>query len=499
MKNKNCNIENSIFNYDKEMNVRKSKLIMFKKCGAFIKNDFYKKCMSRDIHFKFDSKSKKDLDFLNVFVYISGRIIFKRSFGKIAFFIVQDISGMIQIYLSYNIFFDNYCEILKKLDIGDIIWAGGRLFKTKLGELTIFCKEIFLLTKSLRPLPDKYHGLEIKEKRYRKRYLDIIFNEKSKKTFIDRSNIIFAIRNFMVENGFIEVETPMMQPVAGGACAKPFVTYHESLNINLYLRVAPELYLKRLIVGGFEKIFEINKNFRNEGISSLHNPEFTMMEFYMAYSDYKYLMLFVEKLFSVVTKKIFGSSLIEFGNYTFDFSKKFNRMTMKESISKYCDLDNLFNLDDPAQLIALAKNLKIDLDLNLNIGKLEVKIFDLFVKKKLIFPTFITEYPIDVSPLSKKNDKNPLVADRFELFIAGFEVGNGFSELNDPEDQEKRFINQNKLFNNNVYDKDYIMALEYGMPPTAGFGIGIDRMIMLLTNNHSIRDVVLFPLLRPKD
>lgn len=499
IKNKNIS-----FKLSEEINVRKKKFLEFLDNNGEFPDNFIRNNLSKELHDKYDSKSSKILLDLKINVSIAGRIMLRRFMGKSSFLKLKDMSGFIQVYFLRDSFNnDFYRNEFRKLDIGDIIGVNGYLFKTKTNELTVFCKKIVLLTKSLRPLPDKFHGLENKEQCYRKRYLDIISNDKTKNIFLIRSKIIFAIRSFMVSKKFIEVETPMMQTIPGGANANPFVTYHKSLNIKLYLRIAPELYLKRLVIGGFEKVFEINRNFRNEGISSYHNPEFTMMEFYIAYYNYKDLMFFIEDFFYNIIKNVFKTAIIHYGSFSFDFSNSFSRMTMDESIVKYYSEINIKDLQDFKKVMKIAQFLNIDIRKGDTIGILKNKIFELVVQKKLIYPTFITKYPIELSPLSRKNKNNSLVSDRFELFIAGQEIGNGFSELNNSEEQKKRFIEQyilnskDKNIKKFCYDRDYITALEYGLPPTAGFGIGIDRMVMLLTNTKTIKDVILFPTLRP--
>lgn len=499
VKNNNVSVKLS-----EELSMRKKKFLEFICIYGSFPDNFIRHDISKELYDKYNNKNLKELSDLKIKVSIAGRIILRRFMGKSSFLKIQDMSGSIQVYFLRHSLNDNfYRNEFKKLDIGDIIGVNGYLFKTKTNELTVFCEKITLLMKSLRPLPDKFHGLGNKEKRYRKRYLDIISNNKTKNIFLIRSKIIFSIRNFMINKDFIEVETPMMQTVYGGANAEPFITYHKSLNIKLYLRIAPELYLKRLVVGGFEKIFEINRSFRNEGISTHHNPEFTMMECYIAYCNYKDLMIFIEDFFYNITKNVLKTTSINYGKFTFDFSVPFLRMTMDESIVKYFPETDIQDLKNLSKVIKIAQFLNISIKKEDNIGILKNKIFELVVQKKLVQPTFITEYPIEISPLARKNKNNPSVSDRFELFIAGQEIANGFSELNDSEEQKQRFIDQYHLNNkNNIseelrYDKDYIIALEHGLPPTAGFGIGIDRMVMLLTNTYNIKDVILFPTLRP--
>ncbi|HCD3072393.1 TPA: lysine--tRNA ligase, partial [Escherichia coli] len=390
---------------------------------------------------------------------------------------------------------------IKKLDTGDIIGIKGKLFKTKTNELSVNCYEISLLTKSLRPLPDKFHGLLDQELRYRQRYVDLIVNHDTYRTFETRSRILTEIRRYMAEHDFMEVETPMMQSIPGGASARPFITHHNALDQDMFLRISPELYLKRLVVGGFERVFEINRNFRNEGISPRHNPEFTMMELYIAYADFHDLINFTEDLFRTVAQNVLGTTLIEYGDELFDFGKPFNKLTMRESIIKYGNGITLTDIDDIQSASLTARKLGITVEPSWGVGRLQSEIFEEVVEQHLIQPTFITEYPAEISPLARRNDKNPLYTDRFEFFIGKREIGNGFSELNDAEDQAERFKEQVKAKEAGdeeamYYDEDYVTALEYGMPPTAGLGIGIDRMIMLFTNCHTIRDVIMFPAMR---
>ena len=396
-----------------------------------------------------------------------------------------------------------YNDQFKKWDLGDIIGARGTLFKTQTGELSIHCTELRLLTKALRPLPDKFHGLQDQEVRYRQRYLDLIANDKSRQTFVVRSKILAAIRQFMVARGFMEVETPMMQVIPGGASARPFITHHNALDLDMYLRIAPELYLKRLVVGGFERVFEINRNFRNEGISVRHNPEFTMMELYMAYADYHDLIELTESLFRTLAQEVLGTTKVTYGEHVFDFGKPFEKLTMREAIKKYRPETDMADLDNFDAAKALAESIGITVEKSWGLGRIVTEIFDEVAEAHLIQPTFITEYPAEVSPLARRNDVNPEITDRFEFFIGGREIGNGFSELNDAEDQAERFqeqVNAKAAGDDEAmfYDEDYVTALEYGLPPTAGLGIGIDRMIMLFTNSHTIRDVILFPAMRPQ-
>ncbi|OEU73762.1 MAG: lysine--tRNA ligase, partial [Desulfuromonadales bacterium C00003107] len=434
---------------------------------------------------------------------LAGRIMARRDFGKAAFIQIQDRTGRLQVFVRRDEIGDETFQHFRKLDIGDIVGVTGRMFRTKTNELSLRAASLRLLTKSLQVLPEKWHGLTDVETRYRQRYLDMIVNPQVRDTFQKRSRIVSLIRDYMVQNDFLEVETPMMQPLAGGATAKPFVTHHNTLKMDLFLRIAPELYLKRLVVGGFERVFEINRNFRNEGISIQHNPEFTMIEFYQAYATYHTLMDFTEKLICHVAQEVVGDLVIPYGGKEVDLTAPWDRLTLKESIVKYGDIEPSL-LEDKAQALGYARSLGLELDDNIGHGKLLTEIFDEVVEPKLWNPTFITEYPTEVSPLSRKNDANPEVVDRFELFIVGRELANAFSELNDPIDQKERFIGQlaEKEAGDeeaHAMDEDYIRALEYGLPPTAGEGIGIDRLVMLLTDSASIRDVILFPQLRPEN
>ncbi|MDB4470671.1 lysine--tRNA ligase [Deltaproteobacteria bacterium] len=433
---------------------------------------------------------------------IGGRVMARRDFGKAAFLQLQDVGGRLQVYVAKNQVGDEAFEQFKKFDIGDIVGICGVPFRTKTDELSLRASEIRLLTKSLLPLPEKWHGLTDVETRYRQRYLDLISNLGVRDTFRKRSQIVSLIREFMIDNEYLEVETPMMHPVAGGATAKPFETHHNTLKMNLFLRIAPELYLKRLVVGGFDRVFEINRNFRNEGISIQHNPEFTMMEFYRAYATYYDLMDFTEELICHVADKVCGGLLIPYGEKEVDLTPPWDRLTLKESIIKYGEVESTV-LEDREQTYNYAKSIGLELETRIGHGKLLAEIFDKVVEPNLWQPTFITEYPTEISPLSRKNDDNPDVVDRFELFIVGRELANAFSELNDPIDQKERFVKQleEKAAGDeeaHEMDDDYIRALEYGLPPTAGEGIGIDRLVMLLTNSASIRDVILFPQLRPE-
>ncbi|OSM94888.1 lysine--tRNA ligase [Lonsdalea populi] len=487
-----------------ELKARREKLSALRENGVAFPNDFRRDTTSDRLHASYDDKDNEELEPLDLEVTVAGRMMTRRIMGKASFVTLQDVGGRIQLYVSRDDLPEGvYNTRFKKWDLGDILGARGKLFKTKTGELSIHCTELRLLTKALRPLPDKFHGLADQETRYRQRYLDLIANDESRNTFRIRSRVMLAIRNFMVENGFMEVETPMMQVIPGGASARPFITHHNALDIDMYLRIAPELYLKRLVVGGFERVFEINRNFRNEGISPRHNPEFTMMELYMAYADYKDLIVLTETLFRRLTQDVLGTTTVEYGDQTFDFGKPFEKLTMREAICKYRPETNVADLDDLEKATAIAQSLGIKIEKSWGLGRIVTEIFEETAESNLIQPTFITEYPAEVSPLARRNDENPEITDRFEFFIGGREIGNGFSELNDAEDQAERFAQQVSAKDAGddeamFYDEDYVTALEHGMPPTAGLGIGIDRMVMLFTNSHTIRDVILFPAMRPQ-
>jgi lysyl-tRNA synthetase class 2 len=436
-------------------------------------------------------------------VSIAGRIMAKRGHGKASFADVQDRSGKIQIYVKVNEVGDQQYELFDKLDIGDIIGVKGEVFRTKKGEISVSVKEFILLCKSLRPLPEKWHGLKDVELRYRQRYVDLIVNPDVRRTFEIRSRVIQSMRRYLDSRGFLEVETPIMTPLAGGAAARPFITHHNALGIDLYLRIATELYLKRLIVGGFEKVYEIGKDFRNEGISIKHNPEFTMMELYQAYADYEDMMEITEDMISTIAKDVLGTTRITYQGQEIDLTPPWRRLTMVEAVEKYTGID-FKNIKSDKEALKVAKDLDLDVKEGSTKGEIISLVFEEKVEKHLIQPTFILDYPIEVSPLAKKKEDDPMFTYRFEAFITCREMANAFSELNDPIDQKERFLQQAKQREAgdeeaHVYDEDYITALEYGMPPTGGLGIGIDRLVMLLTDSYSIRDVILFPTMRPRD
>ncbi len=433
---------------------------------------------------------------------IAGRIMAMRKFGKAAFITVADREGQIQCHIKKDTVGDQAFAAFKKWDIGDIVGVAGLLFRTRVGELSLQAQQIIMISKALRPLPDKWHGLSDVETRYRQRYVDLIVTRKSRDTFRKRGQIIRFIRDYLTDQGFIEVETPMMHPLPGGATAKPFTTFHNALEMSLYLRIAPELYLKRLLVGGFERVFEINRNFRNEGLSTRHNPEFTMLEFYQAYATYEEMMDLTEKMLSEVCAKVNGSTRIVYQGTPVNLAPPWRRMTMRESLVEIAGLDPA-TVEDDHRVLELAGRHGIELPEGAGPGKARTELFELLVEEKLIEPTFITAYPAEVSPLARRNDSNPEITDRFELFITGREIANAFSELNDPIDQQQRFQAQidNRGDDEEIHpemDRDYIRALEYGMPSAAGEGIGIDRLVMLLTDAPSIRDVILFPHLKPE-
>lgn len=480
--------------------IRKQKLADLRSNGFNFPNHFRRQYLAENLTAQYAGTEKEALAEQKVKVVVAGRIVLRRVMGKASFFHIQDVSGRIQAYVRQNDLPEVY-EQFKHWDLGDIVGIHGELFMTNTGELTVNVEQLELLTKSLRPLPDKFHGLADQEIRYRKRYVDLIANEESRHTFLLRSKLIKAFRQFMDNHQFLEVETPMMHPIPGGAVARPFVTHHNSLDMEMFLRIAPELYLKRLVVGGFERVYEINRNFRNEGLSTRHNPEFTMVEFYQAYADYHDLMNFTEQLLRHLCDVVVGKRQIDYQGQTLDFSKPFARMTVVESILHYNPHLSAEQLNSIEGCRALLNDLNFAYKDSDGLGKLQMVMFDETVEQLLIQPTFITAYPTEISPLARRSDSNPDVTDRFEFFIGGREIANGFSELNDAQDQAERFLKQVEDKDAGDleamhFDSDYIEALEYGMPPTAGEGIGIDRLVMLFTNSPSIRDVILFPHMR---
>tara|TARA_R110002073_G_scaffold334114_1_gene522982 strand:+ start:304 stop:1812 length:1509 start_codon:yes stop_codon:yes gene_type:complete len=483
---------------------RRAKLTELRKAGNAFPNTFRRDHLALNLHQQYGEQSKERLEESQVIVHVAGRMALKRVMGKASFATIQDMSGRIQLYISNDHTGKDSHEAFKHHDLGDILGAQGKLFKTKTGELSIRVTHLQLLTKSLRPLPEKFHGLTDQEQKYRQRYLDLITNEETRRVFTIRSNVIQTIRDFFVTRDYLEVETPMMHPIPGGATARPFVTHHNALDMALYLRIAPELYLKRLVVGGMEKVFEINRNFRNEGISTRHNPEFTMLEFYEAYQDYNYLMAFTEEMLRTIAVKVLGTGKISYQEKEIDLTQPFIRLTITQAIRKHHPEYTDTQLNDRDFLLNKLQALGVQHNPHDGIGGLQLSLFDETTEHLLFEPTFIIDYPAEVSPLARRNDTNSEITDRFELYIAGREIANGFSELNDPEDQAARFQEQAKAKEAGDaeamhYDADYVRALEYGLPPTAGEGIGIDRLVMLFTNSPSIRDVILFPQLRCED
>ena len=484
---------------------RRAKLGELRAEGQAYPNDFRKNAISKDLHVRFCDALSEELAEIEEIFSVAGRIMAKRVMGKIAFVRLQDRGGSIQLMLQRDNLPEGVFQAFKHWDVGDIVGASGRIVRTQKGELSIKATELRLLSKSLRPLPEKFHGLTDTESRYRQRYVDLIMNEDSRDVFRTRSKIITFIRAFMEGpcRDFLEVETPMMHPIPGGATARPFVTHHNALDLQMYLRVAPELYLKRLVVGGLGRVYEINRNFRNEGVSTRHNPEFTMLEFYWAFADYNDLMKLTEAMLGEMAVAVTGGGTVDHQGTEINFEGPYERLSVEDAVRRYnpklADAD-LWNADF---LRSACDALQIHTQKNWGPGKLLIEIFEATVEEKLVQPTFITQYPTEVSPLSRRNDENPEVTDRFELFICGREIANGFSELNDPEDQAERFRAQVAEKDAGDleamhYDEDYIRALEYGMPPTAGEGIGIDRLVMLFTDSPSIRDVLLFPYMRPE-
>ena len=482
---------------------RRKKLSALREKECAYPNSFRRNVLAADLHDEYDNMDQGEIQTRNVRVKVAGRMMTRRIMGKAAFAHLQDMSGRIQIYVKRDDLPDGMYADFKQLDLGDILGVEGYVFKTKTGELSIHVEKIKILVKSLRPLPEKFHGLADQETRYRQRYLDLITNEETRNIFNIRSRTTDFIRGYLKGQGFTEVETPMMQVIPGGAAARPFITHHNSLDMSLYLRIAPELYLKRLMVGGIEKVFEINRSFRNEGLSTQHNPEFTMLEFYQAYADYRDLIVLTEDLLRSLVTTVLGSNRISYQGETYDLAQPFRIMTVKEAVLDFNPGIKANELGSLKALRGHAEKLEIRIEDNYGPGKILIEIFEKTVESGLKQPTFITSFPTEVSPLARRSETDPDVTDRFELFIGGREIANGFSELNDPEDQAERFrrqVAEKEAGNEEAmhYDADYITALEYGMPPAAGEGIGIDRLVMLLTDSASIRDVILFPHMRPK-
>ena len=486
-----------------QLQVRREKLSELREKGLdpFGKR-FERSHLAAEILEKYSELEKEELDTQNISVTIAGRVMTKRGKGKAGFAHIQDLSGQIQIYVRQDAVGEEQYEIFNLIDLGDIVGIKGQIFKTKVGELSIKASSFEILSKSLRPLPDKFHGLKDVEQRYRQRYLDLIMSEESKQTFITRSQIIRSIRNYLDHNGYLEVETPMMHAIAGGAAARPFVTHHNTLDMTLYMRIAIELHLKRLIVGGLEKVYEIGRVFRNEGVSTRHNPEFTMIELYEAYADYQDIMELTENLVAHVAQEVLGTTTVQYGEYEIDLKPQWKRLHMVDAIKEYTGVD-FWNVTSTEEAKQLAKENGIAYKETMEYGHIVNEFFEQKVEEKLIQPTFIFGHPVEISPLAKKNPDDPRFTDRFELFIVAREHANAFTELNDPIDQRERFeaqLVEREQGNDEAHemDEDFVEALEYGMPPTGGLGIGIDRLVMLLTNSASIRDVLLFPQMRHK-
>lgn len=488
------NVETEVPDENKLIAERREKLDGLREQGQAFPNAFRREHLAAELQAAYGDQSKEELAELAIEVAVAGRIMLDRKMFKE----IQDQSGRIQVWASKQV-----QKATSDWDIGDIIGVRGQLSKSGKGDLYVVMDDYQLLTKSLRPLPEKHHGLVDKEQRYRQRYVDLIMNEDTRESFKVRSRIVDGLRRYLVDQGFFEAETPMLQTIPGGAAARPFVTHHNSLDMDMFLRIAPELYLKRLVVGGFERVFEINRNFRNEGLSPRHNPEFTMLEFYQAYATHEDLMNLTEEVLRHLAESVLGCTTIDYQGQQFDFGKAFQRMTVREAIRAYNpDLSDA-TLDDREALHAYAEHCGIEVKSSWGLGKLQTEVFEATAEEKLAQPTFITDYPAEVSPLARPSDANPFVTERFELFVGGREIANGFSELNDPEEQAERFRQQvaDKQAGDDeamYYDEDYIVALEHGMPPAAGEGIGIDRLVMLFTDSPSIRDVILFPHMRPR-
>ncbi|MCY3885766.1 MAG: lysine--tRNA ligase [Gammaproteobacteria bacterium] len=486
-----------------EVLARRRKLAALRDAGNTYANNFKQTHSARTLHVQFADASKDKLAEESIFASVAGRIVLRRIMGKASFISLRDETGTIQCYLRKDgVGSINYDDFVELSDLGDIVSVTGTLMRTNKGELTVEAKNYQILAKSLQPFPDKFHGIEDSELKYRRRYVDLIANERSRSVFATRSAVVKEFRRFFDERDFMEVETPMMHPIPGGALARPFTTHHNALDMDLFLRVAPELYLKRLVVGGFERVYEINRNFRNEGLSTRHNPEFTMLEFYQAFATFRDMIALTRELMQHLTTSICGRNDIEYDGQVLDFGCEPRETTMAEAVANEVSLANFKDVYSQSVLGQLARERSVRIPPGSKWGGTLTAMFEQLVEPKLIQPTFVTEYPIEVSPLARRNDENPEVADRFEYFVCGREIANGFSELNDPDDQEERFRSQSESLDRGDeeamrFDKDFILALQYGMPPTAGEGIGIDRIVMLLTNSTSIRDVLLFPLLKP--
>jgi lysyl-tRNA synthetase class 2 len=488
---------------NEQIAIRREKLATWRHAGLAYPNDFRRDALAAELLAAHADTGAEALEATPVAVRIAGRIMTRRLMGKASFVHLQDGSGRLQVYVQRDVLGEAAYEEFKRLDLGDIVGVAGTLFRTKTGELTVRATEVRLLTKSLRPLPDKWHGLQDAERRHRQRYLDLIVNDEARRTFAIRSALVTGLREWFVGEGFLEVETPLMQPMPGGAVARPFVTHHNALDMTLYLRIAPELYLKRLVVGGFEKVFELGRNFRNEGLSTRHNPEFTMLEFYQAYADYRDLMDLTERLLRDLARRVLGSTELGYQGLRIDFAKPFARYTLAEAISAYLPRATPAVLADLPAARALALELGLVVKDDDGLAQVQLELFEKVVEEQLIQPTFVTDFPVEVSPLARRRADEPALTERFELFIAGRELANGFSELNDPEDQAARFLEQaaRKAAGDEeamYFDADYVEALEYGLPPTAGEGIGVDRLAMLFADVTSIREVILFPHLRPQ-
>ena len=496
--------DNDAGNESQLLKQRRTKLDQLRESGNPYANDFRRDPLAADLAQRFVEATAEELETQTARFTVAGRMMTQRVMGKASFAHLKDISGQIQLYVKRDNLPEGVYAEFKKWDLGDIVGASGRMFRTQKGELSILVDDLRLITKSLRPLPEKWHGLTDVEARYRQRYLDLIMNDDTRNIFRARTRCVDFIRDFLNQRGYLEGETPMMHAIPGGATARPFVTHHNALEMDLYLRIAPELYLKRLVVGGFERVFEINRNFRNEGLSTRHNPEFTMLEFYQAYADYEDLIVLTETMLRELAQAITGGTTLTYQGAAYDFGQAFQRMTVIEAVLAHNSDVSLADLSTDSGARAVAERLGIALQPSYGRGKVLIEIFEKTAESKLEGPIFITEYPAEVSPLARRNDNDPFVTDRFEFFVAGREIANGFSELNDPDDQAERFRAQvdalaggdNEAMH---YDADYIEALEHGIPPAAGEGIGIDRLVMLLTDSASIRDVLLFPQMRRRD